>query len=107
MLFLKIKDSNLRKNYNKTEKKRIIKKFIIINLLSCLLNTYKISKERQYFLYLLSKYDFNSISKTKINRRCIITNRGRAIIRPYNISRLAFKKLYQFGIIPGFRKAIW
>ena len=30
-------------------------------------------------------------SKTKIVRRCAIVNRSRAIIRPYNISRIKSK----------------
>jgi ribosomal protein S14 len=107
MLFLKIKDLRLRKNYNKIEKIRLIKKFTIINLLSRMIINYKTSKEREFFFYLISKYNLNSLSKTKITRRCILTNRGRAIIRPYNISRLSFKKLIKFGLISGFNKAIW
>jgi len=107
MLFLKIKDINRRKLYNKNEKFRIIKKFIIINLLSRLIKNYKNFQEKETFLFLLSKYKLNSISKTKIVRRCILTVRGRATIRPYNISRLSFKKLNQFGLIPGIRKGIW
>ena len=107
MLFLKIKDLKQRKNYNKVEKIRLIKKFTIINLLSRLITNYKTSKEREFLFYLLSKYNLNSLSKTKITRRCIITNRGRAFIRPYNISRLSFKKTIKFGLIPGFNKAVW
>jgi len=107
MLFSKIKDLKTRKHYNKNEKLRIIKKFIITNLLSRLMSSYTNSKEKEMFLYLLSKYRLNSIGKTKIVRRCILTNRGRSIIRPYNISRLSFKKLNQFGYIPGIQKGIW
>jgi ribosomal protein S14 len=107
MLFLKIKDLKTRKHYNKKETLRLIKKFVIINLLSRLMSSYTNLKKKEIFMYLLSKYRLDSNGKTKIVRRCILTNRGRSIIRPYNISRLTFKKLNQFGYIPGIQKGIW
>ena len=107
MLFSKIKDLKTRKHHSKNEKLRIIKKFIVTNLLSRSMGNYIDSKKKEMFLYLLSKYRLNNIGKTKIVRRCILTNRGRSIIRPYNISRLTFKKLNQFGYIPGIQKGIW
>ena len=107
MLFSKIKDLKKRKHYNKIEKNRLVKKFIVINLLSRLINNYKKEKERETFIFLLLKYKLNSNSKTKIIRRCVVTNRARSIIRPYNISRLCFKNLNKYGLIPGIQKAIW
>lgn len=108
MLFSKLKDLKKRKLYNKNEKFRIIKKFVVINLLSRLINKYKTGKKREVFFLLLSKYKFDlSVNKTQLVRRCIFTNRSRGIVRPYNISRLSFKKLSYFGLIPGVKKAIW
>jgi len=48
-----------------------------------------------------------NISKTKVVRRCILTNRGRACTRPYNISRMVLRELLQFSILPGYQKAVW
>ncbi len=107
MLFLKVKDFKNRKKYNKIEKKNLIKKYVIINLLSRLLEQYKTSNERRCFSLLIGQHKFKRLNKTKIVRRCILTNRSRAIIRPYNISRLAFKRLVKFGSLPGFKKAVW
>ena len=107
MLFSKLKDLKKRKQYNKNEKIRIVKKFISINLLSHLVNKYKKSHERETFFFLISKYKLDNNSKTQISRRCILTNRSRSVIRPYNISRLSFKKLNQFGLIPGITKSAW
>jgi len=108
MFFSKIKDLKKRSLYNKNEKFCVVKKFVVINLLSRLINKYKTSKGREIFFLLLSKYksDF-SISKAQIVRRCVFTNRSRGILRPYNISRLCFKKLSSFGLIPGVKKAVW
>jgi len=48
-----------------------------------------------------------NISKTKVVRRCILTNRGRSCTRPYNISRMVLRELLQFSILPGYQKAVW
>jgi len=106
MLFLKVKDLKLRKNYYKIEKKRNINKFTV-TMLSVLQKAYKTSNERKCFSFLLEKYKLNFSRKTKIVRRCILTNRGRGNIRYYNISRSVFRKLNYFGIIPGVKKAVW
>jgi ribosomal protein S14 len=105
MLFLKNKDLNSRQIYNRVEKIRLIKKFILANLLSRI--NYKSSREKQFFFYLVSKYNLNSLSKTKITRRCVLTNRSRGTIRPYNISRLSFKHLTKIGFLSEYKKAIW
>jgi len=43
---------------------------------------------------------------TKIVRRCIITNRSKTI-RPFKISRILAREMIGFGIIPGYKKAVW
>ena len=42
-----------------------------------------------------------------ITRRCLLTNRSRAIYRPFGLSRLVLRDLIQFGLLPGYTKAIW
>ena len=98
MLFKKVKDINIRKQYKKNENLNAALKFLFTNFFNknknvtkC--NTFTNAKQRNF-------------SKTKIVRRCILTNRSRGSIRPYNISRVKLRELLQFGIIPGYKKAI-
>lgn len=107
MLSLKIKDLKNRNLYLKNEKKIIINRFLFIHLL----NQSKKRKEKLFFLFLLLKNKKNSKLKykmrTKIVRRCAISNRGRGNFRPYGISRFFLRDFMQFGILPGFKKAVW
>jgi len=106
MLFLKAKDIKHRENFKQIEKLTKIKKFIFINFLNN--NFIKDLKKRNLFLNLIAKkLKQTSKSKSKIVRRCIFNNRGRAVFRPYNISRVYLRELMQFGIIPGVKKAVW
>lgn len=107
MKYLKIKDVKNRKNFFLNEKKRLIKKTIFINFLNVFSNHFK--KKHSIFLYVFIKKlkYFNGSSKTKINRRCILSNRNRSVIRPFNISRIMFKDLVFFGLLPGYKKAVW
>lgn len=106
MKYLKIKDIKNREKFFFHEKRNLIKKTIFINFLNLFSNHFK--KKNSIFLYVFIKKlkCFNS-SKTKINRRCILSNRNRAIIRPFNISRIVFKDLIYFGLLPGYKKAVW
>ena len=107
MKSLKKKDIKNRKNFNLLEKKKLIKKIIFINSVNFFSHHFK--KKRSIFFYIFIKKlkNFFFKSKTKINRRCTLSNRGRSIIRPFNISRINFKDLVYFGLIPGFKKSIW
>ena len=107
MKYLKIKDIKNRKNFFLNEKKNLIKKTIFINFLNLFSNKFK--TQHSIFLYIFIKKLklFKGNSKTKINRRCILTNRNRSIIRPLNISRIIFKDLVYFGLLPGYKKAVW
>jgi small subunit ribosomal protein S14 len=106
MKYLKIKDIKNRERLFFQEKKKLIKKTLFINFLNVFSNHFK--KSHSIFLYVFIKKlkCFNS-SKTKINRRCILSNRNRSIIRPFNISRIIFKDLIYFGMLPGYKKAVW
>ncbi len=99
MLSKKIKDLKIRKEFKKREALNTTLKFLATNFFNsnknvprC--NTFAMIKQRNF-------------SKTKIVRRCILTNRSRGSIRPYNISRIKLRELLQFGIIPGYKKSVW
>jgi small subunit ribosomal protein S14 len=61
---------------------------------------------RQSAMEKLQDLDRNS-SLTRINRRCVVTGRGRGVLRRYKISRLVFRRAALQGYIPGVFKASW
>jgi len=83
------------------EKKTVILKFLYTNFL----NNKKNKKELKLEPFLKLKQ--KNYSKTKLVRRCVLNNRGRGSIRPFNISRVKLRELFQFGIIPGYKKSVW
>jgi small subunit ribosomal protein S14 len=44
---------------------------------------------------------------TRLNRRCQMCGRPRAVYRKFGICRICFRKLADQGVIPGVRKASW
>jgi len=105
MLFSKLKDIKIRKSFHKIEKLKKVRKFLFINLLNSNLISYQ---KKSVILFLLKKKFKNlSKSKVKIVRRCVINNRSRGVLRSFNISRIFLRELMQFGIIPGYSKAVW
>lgn len=107
MKYLKIKDIKNRENLFFHEKKKLIKKTIFINFLNLFSNHFKKKHSIFFYIFIKKLKCLKSSSKTKINRRCILTNRNRAVIRPFNVSRIMFKDLIFFGLLPGYKKAVW
>ena len=106
MLSKKIKDIKNRQMFEKNELVKIKIKFLFKNLLNNSLfnkNEYERSSLIQFFLI----YYLKKISKTRITRRCILNNRSRINNRKFGVSRIFFRELLQFGIIPGYNKAVW
>lgn len=99
MLFRKVKDLKLRKKFQQNEIVNTSVKFLFTHYF----NKNKDVNRCQDFLNLKQK----NYSKTKIVRRCILTNRSRGSIRPFNVSRVKLRELFQFGIIPGYKKSVW
>jgi len=106
MLSSKIKDLKIRYTFYKKELLKKKLKFLFINSLSKEL--YFLNKKRHSSIvkFFANKYH-KKISKTKIVRRCILTNRSRVSIRKFGISRPIFRELLQNGLIPGYIKAVW
>jgi small subunit ribosomal protein S14 len=104
MKYLQQKDlKNKIKFFNKETDKKI-NKFLFINLL----NTDKLENKRKKIItkFFLSKKQLNS-NKTKLLRRCLITNRSRVSSRLFGISRIKLRELLTNNQIPGFNKNIW
>jgi ribosomal protein S14 len=98
MKYLQIKDKKLRLSFLKMEIKFKLKKFISINLLT----SNFITNNKFFYLFLKKKKSILS----KIVRRCVLTNRSKSI-RSFKVSRIQSKELISFGVIPGYKKAVW
>ena len=103
MLALKIKDLKFRKLFLKNEKKKKISKFLLINLLSY--SKKKAISINPTFLFL--QYKTKKNSKARLTNRCVYTNRAKGVNRYYSLSRIVLRDYMQFGIIPGYTKAVW
>jgi small subunit ribosomal protein S14 len=44
---------------------------------------------------------------TRLNRRCKMCGRPRAVYRKFGLCRICFRKLADQGLIPGVKKASW
>jgi len=104
MFSAKIKDRKIRKSFSKAENFRKIRKFMFVNMLNNDSNEFSTSLLSSILKLKTSK---NLKTKVKITNRCVLNNRGRSVLRPYGISKTAMRNLMQFGIIPGYSKAVW
>ena len=110
MILKQKKDIRNRKFFKKLEIKKLITKFIIINLISnpTLIKNFKKDDDYEtHIQFLLYSEKIFKNSKIKMNGRCILTNRKGSIDRKFLLSRIVLRDLMQFGIIPGFKKAVW
>ena len=105
LVYKKIKNLQLKQIFNKLEKFKKINKFLFIYLINKNIHDIVINKNLIYFFNIFN----NSKRKVLMNitRRCLFTNRSRAIYRPFSLSRLVLRDLIQFGLLPGYTKAIW
>jgi len=46
-------------------------------------------------------------SKTRLNNRCILTGRGKAVSRAFRLSRIMVRTFAHLGGISGFQKSSW
>jgi len=63
---------------------------------------------------LKAKKDYASLSQlprdaspTRVVNRCQVTGRRRAFLRRFKISRITFRELASWGMIPGVTKSSW
>jgi small subunit ribosomal protein S14 len=54
----------------------------------------------------LSRLPRNS-NPNRIHNRCKITGRTRGYMRQFGVSRITFREMASFGLIPGIKKASW
>jgi small subunit ribosomal protein S14 len=62
--------------------------------------------ERQEARVALNKMPRDS-SPVRLRNRCLLTGRSRGFMRKFKLSRLSFRELASFGMIPGVTKSSW
>ena len=107
MLFAKIKDLKFRLKFSRLELKQKVAKYVKINILTKSFLLKKDQKKRAHVLKSLYRETLIKGFKVKVVQRCILTNRSRGTYRSHSISRNIFRDLLQFGMIPGYKKAVW
>lgn len=95
----KIKDIKNRVIFKQKEILNTSIKFLYTNFLNKNKKTSKVK--------ILNNLKQKNFSKVKIVRRCVLNNRARGSVRPYNISRIKLRELFQFGMVPGYKKSVW
>lgn len=63
-------------------------------------------EERQAARTALNKMPRDS-SPVRLRNRCVLTGRCRGYMRKFKLSRLCFRELASFGMIPGITKSSW
>lgn len=105
MKIKKIKDIKFRKLYSRYEIFKRVYKFLFVNFsFSEVLVLKKAAFLCKTKLY---KEKFIKNSRVKFNNRCILTNRSRGVAKRYGVSRIKLREFLQYGILPGFSKAVW
>lgn len=106
MLSTKISDLKTRKLFYRVEKLKKVKKFLFIN---CLNNPKMRCAHKSSLLisFLKEKQKLKEKTKIRITNICIFNNRNKGVLRPYGISRILLRNMFQFGVIPGYAKAVW
>ena len=107
MISSKIKDLKIRNSLKKIEKIRNIKKFLFVSMVQK--NSLNNNNLRSSVIisFLKDNNKMKNKAKTRVTHRCVLNNRGRGVLRPYGISRTLMRELMQFGVIPGYSKAVW
>jgi small subunit ribosomal protein S14 len=54
----------------------------------------------------LSRLPRNS-NPNRLHNRCKLTGRSRGYMRQFGVSRITFREMASFGLIPGVKKASW
>lgn len=102
MKYLYIKDQHRRFKFYQNELFYFYLKYIKIYFKNQI-------KVKQFNFKFLNKKRIQSIGKfrSRINSRCILTNRSKSIYRKFHISRIQLRNFVLQGILPGVRKSNW
>lgn len=108
MLFSKVNDKKIRSRYNLIEHKKKVNKFILINLFSKINFNKKKNKKKFYiFKSIALKKTKEKTYKNRIVSHCLFSYRTRSVNKNLRLSRSILRDLIQFGLVPGYKKAVW
>jgi ribosomal protein S14 len=102
--------ANIQKNFKNRyfyfllESKKLIWRFIFLNLLS---TKELYLKKNFFFSFFNGLTSLKKISKVRIKNKCVLTGRNRAINKTFSLSRIQLRSMLRVGLIPGFKKAVW
>lgn len=104
MKYLQQKDLRYKQKFFTQEINKKINKFLFVYLL----NNNKIQEKtktiiKQFFLHKTKRQTL----KTKLMRRCLISNRSRVNYQLLGLSRIKMRELIKEKQLPGFDKNIW
>jgi small subunit ribosomal protein S14 len=97
------KNVSFRNNFKKTEISSRVDKFLFINIL----NNVNLSKSASFRYLLNSLKTPKGVSKVKLKNTCVLTGRSRSVDKRMSLSRIQLRNMISFGIIPGYKKAVW
>jgi len=104
MLSARVKDFKIRKKVYNIELHKNLAKFLFINVLGNKNLNVNVKKRATSFLInLVNKRN----SKTRVTKRCSLTNRGRVSDSKLGISGVKLREMLKAGVVPGYNKAIW
>jgi small subunit ribosomal protein S14 len=95
-----LKDTAKRIAAYQVEKNKIFYKYIFYNC-----NFNKKVRENAYKHFNFYSASFKQRNRVKL--RCILSGRSRSNSVEYGLSRITFRNLISFGLIPGIRKSSW
>ena len=111
MFYLRKKDVKNRVFFHKKEKLSVIYKYIFFSIFNrCYLKKGSVKFNKVLFVCKSMYYNkFSRLSsKTRLLRRCVVSNRNRANSRSFGgLSRIVIRDFIHSGVIPGYKKAVW
>jgi ribosomal protein S14 len=107
MLSAKIHDLKIRNSLYKIEKLKKINKFLFINFLNNKTTFSPLKRTSLLISFLKIKNKISLKARVRMTNRCVLNNRNRGVFRPFGISRILLRNLMQFGVLPGYFKAVW
>jgi len=99
------KDQQNRRKFFNHEFLVLNNKFLFRHLLS--ISSQSTVDTRKKILYFFLKKKYRKSTRVCLVRRCVFTGRGRGIFSHFGITRQYLRELLSFGLVLGYKKAVW
>lgn len=104
MILSKNKDKLLRKKLERVELKKKELKIVFVNLMN---DSSIFPEQKKLVVKELVRKLHKRTSKSRVMKRCLLTNKARVMHKSFKISRVKLKDMLEFGLVPGYKKAVW